>query len=261
MSLPALEDIFNFKNKVVIVTGASQGVGRGIALRFSEAGAAVIIQYQTASEKAEQVAGAIRSWDGQALAVEADLSQETGAQAVVEAAVKTFGRLDILVNNTCVFPAVPLLELSPLDWDAVISANLRATFLCTQAAAKYLAAQNEGGNILNIAALEGTYPTENYAHYHAAKAGILQLTRTAARELGPFEIRVNAVCPGLIWRKGLKEEWPEGVAAWQKNTPLTRIGMPEDVADACLFLASEAARWITGVNLPVDGGASSVPMF
>jgi NAD(P)-dependent dehydrogenase (short-subunit alcohol dehydrogenase family) len=140
------------------------------------------------------------------------------------------------------------------EWDRVIDNNMRTTFLCTQAAAQQMIAQGHGGAIINIASIEGESPAPMHSHYNAAKGGILMHTAAAAQELGSHTIRVNAVSPGLIWRPGLDEDWPDGVSRYQKSAPLGRLGLPSDVADACLFLASPAARWITGINLRVDGG-------
>ncbi len=140
------------------------------------------------------------------------------------------------------------------QWDAVLAATLRSVFLMTQAAARQMIAQGGGGAIVNISSIEAENPAPGHSHYNAAKGGVLMYTRAAANELGPHGIRVNAVAPGLIWTPGLETNWPEGVARFLRAAPLGRIGTPEDVADACLFLASPAARWITGASLTVDGG-------
>jgi len=121
--------------------------------------------------------------------------------------------------------------------------------------------QGDGGAVVNVASIEAERPAPQHSHYNAAKAGVLMHTRAAAFELAPLGIRVNAVSPGLIWRAGLEQQWPDGVARWKEAAPLRRLGRAEDVADACLFLASPAARWITGVNLPVDGGVLVHPAF
>jgi NAD(P)-dependent dehydrogenase (short-subunit alcohol dehydrogenase family) len=152
--------------------------------------------------------------------------------------------------------------MSEEEWDRVVDTNLKSVFLGTQAAARQMKGQDPpGGAIVNIASIEGESPAPLHSHYNAAKAGVIMHTRAAALELGPHGIRVNSVSPGLIWRPGIEEDWPEGVEHWQQAAPLTRLGRPEDVADACLFLASPAARWITGANLRVDGGVLSRPAF
>jgi NAD(P)-dependent dehydrogenase (short-subunit alcohol dehydrogenase family) len=151
--------------------------------------------------------------------------------------------------------------MSEAEWEAVLGDNLRSVHLCTQAAARAMVKQGIHGAIVNNASIEGVSPEPDHSHYDAAKAGVLMHTRSAAYELAPHGIRVNAVSPGLIWQPGIEQSWPEGVARWQAAAPLKRLGLAEDVADACLFLASPAARWITGVNLFVDGGVMVRPSF
>jgi NAD(P)-dependent dehydrogenase (short-subunit alcohol dehydrogenase family) len=147
-----------------------------------------------------------------------------------------------------------LLDMKESEWNEVIAANLRSVHLCTQAAARHMIACGRPGAIVNIASIEAENPAPKHSHYVAAKAGVVMYTRSAALELGAHGIRVNCVSPGLVWREGLDRDWPEGVSAYLAAVPLRRLGQPDDVADACLFLASAAARWITGSNLVVDGG-------
>jgi NAD(P)-dependent dehydrogenase (short-subunit alcohol dehydrogenase family) len=179
----------------------------------------------------------------------------------VRATVDKFGRLDVLVNNAGSYPMAAILDMTAAQWDEVIAANLTSVFLLTQAAARQMIAQGGGGAIVNVTSIEAFDPAPAHSHYDAAKAGAAMHTRAAALELGPHGIRVNAVAPGLIWREGLDEAWPDGVARYLETAPLGRLGRPEDVADACLFLASPAARWITGASLTVDGGVTSTPIF
>jgi NAD(P)-dependent dehydrogenase (short-subunit alcohol dehydrogenase family) len=142
-----------------------------------------------------------------------------------------------------------------------MNANLRSVFLCTQAAARQMVAQASGGAIVNITSIEAENPAPNHSHYNASKGGVLMYTRAAASELGQYGIRVNAVAPGLIWKDNIEQTWPAGVARWRQAAPLGRLGMPEDVADACLFLVSPAARWITGASLTVDGGVMTHQIY
>lgn len=249
-----------FKNVVVLVTGAGRGIGLGIGSAFASAGAKVIFHYHTSQEAAEEAVKKIHFQNGEAITFQADTTHPDDVQRLFTAVKSAFGQLDVLINNAGTYPIHPLLDLKAEEWDAVINSNLRSVFLCTQAAG-HLMKTGMGGSIINIASIEGSFPTVNHAHYCAAKAGIIQFTKTAARELGCYNIRVNAISPGLIHRPGLEEDWPEGVARWQKSAPLGRMGTPQDIAHACLFLASPAAGWITGVNLPVDGGASTTPAF
>jgi NAD(P)-dependent dehydrogenase (short-subunit alcohol dehydrogenase family) len=261
MPAPSIESILNFTGKVVLVTGAGHGIGKGIARRFAQAGARVAVHYHSSQEDAKALVEEIASQGGQAAVLQADLTQEEAVSQLFTRITTIFGRLDVLVNNAGNYPVTPFLGLELGEWDSVISANLRNLFLCTQTAARIMQSQVEGGVILNIASIEGSFPAFGHSHYNAAKAGVLLFTKSVARELAPFNIRINAVSPGLIGKPGIEQDWPDGVNRWKKSAPLVRLGEPEDVADACLFLASPAARWITGIDLVVDGGASTTPAF
>lgn len=261
MSNDLIEDMFNLEDHVVIVTGGGYGIGQGIARRFGEAGAKVVIHYRTHEEEALEVMEDIQAFGGKAIAVQGDLCNPEDAERLIEMTVSAFGRLDVLVNNAGKYTQIPLLSLTAADWQEIQDANLKSIFLCTQAAARAMIQQGEGGAIINIASIEGIFPALNHSHYNAAKAGVIMFTQSAALELGEYNIRVNCISPGLVWRPGLEEAWPEGVASWLKVVPLGRMGLPEDIGDACIFLASKAARWITGANLVVDGGASARPVF
>ncbi len=248
MRLPS--ELLDFHGQTVLVTGASGGIGAGIALRFAQAGARLVVHYHENESGARQVVDRISALGGQARALQADLAQAAGAEVLVRAA----GVMDVLVNNAGIYPLAPILEMSAADWDQVMAANLRSVHLCTQAAARSMIAQGRHGAVVNIASIEAENPALQHSHYSAAKAAVVMYARSAAAELGPHGIRVNCVSPGLIWREGLDRDWPEGVKAYLDAVPLGRLGQPDDVADACLFLASAAARWITGANLLVDGG-------
>ena len=261
MTLLSPASFFDFSGKVVVVTGAGRGLGAGIARRFAQAGATTMIHYHTSQSGAEELAAEIQANGGTALALPADLANPEQVESLFRQTWQRFGRLDVLVNNAGSYPVTPLVDMTPEDWDGVISANLRSVFLCTQAAARLFIAQGQGGSIINISSVEDTFPAWGHSHYNAAKAGVLMFTRSVARELGQHQIRVNAVSPGLIGRPGLEQDWPDGVGRWTKTAPLVRLGDPEDVGDACLFLASPAARWITGIDLVVDGGVSTAPAF
>ncbi|MBZ5628998.1 MAG: glucose 1-dehydrogenase [Acidobacteriia bacterium] len=254
MDTPSPGQLLDFRGKIVVVTGAGSGIGAGIANRFAEAGAGVVVNYRSNENGARDVVRAIQSRGGRALAVQADVSQSLSAAALVDAALTGFGALDVLINNAGTYPLSPLVEVSEIEWDQVIASNLRSVHLCTQAAARAMIAQRRPGAIVNIASIEAENPAPGHSHYSAAKAAVVMYTRSAAQELGQQGIRVNCVSPGLIRREGLERDWPEGVNAYLAAVPLGRLGYPHDVADACLFLASPAARWITGANLLVDGG-------
>ncbi len=255
--VPRLPDL---RGTVALVTGAGGGIGGGIARRFAQAGAAVVAHHRASGAAVEALVAEVRAAGGAASAVAADLTAEGAASAVVATALTTFGRLDALVNCAGVQPVRDLAGMSVHEWRAVVEANLTATFACTQAAAEVMAARG-GGSITSIASIEGSQPARGHAHYSASKAGVIMHARAAALEYGPLGIRVNTVSPGLIDRAGLESDWPDGVARWRAAAPLGRLGRATDVGDACVFLASPLASWITGHDLVVDGGVSAHPTW
>ena len=261
MKVPPIQNLLDYSGKVVIITGAGSGLGSGVAQRFAAAGAAVIVNYHRSADSAKRLVTNISDGGGRAVAVQADVSQSEDVERLFASTLDQFGKLDVMVNNTGIYPSSTLVEMTPEEWDLVIDTNLRSVFLCTQAAARQMISQGEGGAIINIASIEGENPAPMHSHYSASKAGVIMHTRAAAQELGKYRIRVNSVLPGLIWAQGIEQNWPEGVQRWEASAPLNRLGQPEDVADACLFLASPAARWITGAELRVDGGVMTSQVF
>ncbi|MFC5213949.1 SDR family NAD(P)-dependent oxidoreductase [Streptomyces coerulescens] len=248
--------------QVALVTGAGGGIGRGIATRFAEEGAAVVLHCRTVPGAAAEVADRVRESGGRALVLRADLTDEDACRRLLDKAAEWGGgRLTALVNNAGVQPLRELPGMSAAEWRAVVDANLTTVFACTQAAAEIMGNQAGGGSVTHIASIEATHPAPRHAHYSAAKAAVRMHARSAALEYGPLGIRVNTVSPGLIHREGLEESWPEGVRRWTQAAPIGRLGRPEDVADACVFLASHLASWITGHDLVVDGGVSARPTW
>lgn len=225
----------DFTEKTVVVTGASRGIGRTVAELFESAGARVLAP-----------------------------SRETMDVASPEAVGRFFSEargVDVLVNNAGIYPVTPLVDLTPEEWHEVVDANLTSVHLCTRAAARAMIDRKTGGAIVNITSTEASSTAPGHSHYSASKAAVVAYTRSSAMELGPHGIRVNAVSPGLIRREGIEKDWPEGVSSFLQRAPLRRLGTPEDVAHACLFLASSEASFITGANLVVDGGVLCAPAF
>jgi len=248
------------EGQVALVTGASGGIGRGIALRFAEEGAAVAVHCRTAVEAARAVVARIEELGRRAVVLQGDLTDEDEGRRVVEQAAEWGGGLDALVDNAGVQPIRELPGMTADEWRAVVDANLSSVFVCTQAAAEVMR-ERGGGSVTHIASIEARQPASGHAHYSASKAAVVMHARSAALEYGPYGIRVNTVSPGLIDREGLADAWPEGVGRWQAAAPLGRLGRPEDVGDACVFLASRLASWVTGHDLVVDGGVSARPTW
>ncbi len=255
-----VRELLSFKGRTVLVTGASQGIGAGIARRFAEAGASVLAHYRSNEEAMASVISEIESRGGTIASASAELTDRERVTTLIEETRERFGSLDVLVNNAGMFPNAALIDMTEEQWRAMFAANLDTAMFCTQAAARDMK-EHGGGAILNIASISGMNPAASHAHYNSSKAALIMFSQSAAQELGPYGIRVNTVSPGLIRRPGIEEAWPDGVERWQKASPLGSMGEPEDVADACLFLASSGARFITGANLVVDGGVLSSMIY
>lgn len=255
-SAPVPGELLSLNGRTALVTGASGNIGRGIAKRLAAAGAALLVHYHSDRAAAEALVGETKSAD--AVALQADLSEPAGVEALF-AAIDRLDRLpDLLVNNAAVQPVEALARMTAGEWRDMMSASLDSAFLVTQLTARRLIDRGMPGAVVNIASIEGSDPARGHGHYASAKAGLIMFTRAAALEFGEHGIRVNAVSPGLIDRDGLDNDWPDGVSRWLARAPLGRLGDATDVADAVLFLLSPAARWISGANLVVDGGMSTV---
>jgi NAD(P)-dependent dehydrogenase (short-subunit alcohol dehydrogenase family) len=246
---------------VALVTGASRGIGRAIATAFAREGASLVLHYHDEEGSAEEVAGEIEAAGGRALKLGANLRSPGEIGRLFEEVERRMGVVTVLVNNAGIYPLHALVDATPEAWQEVLETNLNGVHYCTRSMARRLVETGAGGAIVNVASIDGLRPAPLHSHYTASKAGVLAYTRSAAVELGAHGIRVNAVSPGLIWREGIEEAWPEGVEAFLARAPLGRLGTAEDVANACLFLASDAAAFVTGANLLVDGGVLAAAAF
>jgi NAD(P)-dependent dehydrogenase (short-subunit alcohol dehydrogenase family) len=243
--------------RVAVVTGSSSGIGKAIALRLLTAGYGVVLNYSTDDERAATALAEAKDISPRVLLAKADVSNAQAAAGLIEHAVETFGRLDVLVNNAARVIDRPALEMTEHDWDRVVGVNLRGAFLCAQHAARQMLQQDEGGLILNVGASTGIRGRPRGINTCASKAGLMMLTQCLALELGP-KVRVNTVIPGLTITEETEQRFglgdPEVRRAREEAVPLKRLGRPEDVADAVMLLLSNEARYINGQKIVVDGG-------
>jgi len=250
--------MFDLTGKVALVTGASRGIGRGIALCLAGQGADVAVNYHSSEEEAANVVGEIKRLGRKSIAIKADVSKADQVETMVKRVIQDFGRLDILVNNAGVLNYKTLEQMTEADWDWVVNINLKGQFLCAKAAAP-LMEKNGWGRIINIASIASGgvgigYPA--LAHYCASKGGVVALTEGLAIELGPRGVTVNAIAPGSIETDMGKEvvEYEKVKEKLLLRLPVKRLGRPEDIGAAAVFLASEEASYITGSVIYVDGG-------
>lgn len=251
-----LLDKFSLAGKVAIVTGSGKGIGKGIALAFAEAGADVVCCARTVSD-IEAVAKEIRAKGRRSLAIRCDVTAEEQVQKLADEAVREFGRIDILVNNAGGTTAFgPLVEMTRRDFENTVALNLIGTFLCSKAAAKVMLKQ-KSGCIINISTRDSIQPCIGRIAYGAAKAGVNSLTKTLAWELAPA-IRVNGILVGGVATEGVTLHLAPVFQKIIDGTPTKRMGLPEDIALACIYLASDASAWVTGRMFEIDGGIEFV---
>jgi NAD(P)-dependent dehydrogenase (short-subunit alcohol dehydrogenase family) len=240
-----------------LVTGASKGVGRGIALALARAGADVVVNYNSDRAGAEEVVKEIRAIGREAVAVQANVSRSGDVNRMFDEVLPLFSPLTILVNNAGVQVWKPLLDLTEDEWDYVVDTNLKGCFLCTQRAGKQMRDHGLGGSIINIGSGCNKQAFPNLVSYTSSKGGMEMFTKSAATELGKYKVRVNCAAPGAIEVERTRHEGGDFAALWSKVTPMGRIGLPEDVGEFVVFLASPAAEFISGQTLWIDGGLFS----
>ncbi len=245
--------MFSLTDKVAVITGASGALGAAAAQQLAAQGAAVILNYNTRAEAVRTCQEAIRQQGGKAEVIQADVSTQAGAEAVVNYATTTFGRLDILVNSAGITRDGLAMRMSEADWDAVLDTNLKGAFLCCKAALRPMVRQR-WGRIINISSVAGIMGNPGQANYSAAKAGLIGLTRSLAHELATRNITVNAVAPGYIPSAIWDDVSDEAKQAVLARIPMGRTGTPQEVAAAIAFFASEEAAYVTGQVLAIDGG-------
>ncbi|WP_078554740.1 3-oxoacyl-ACP reductase FabG [Bacillus alkalicellulosilyticus] len=241
------------QGKTALVTGASRGIGRSVALELAKQGANVVVNYAGSQAKAEAVVAEIKELGVDGFAIQADVANSEDVQAMVKEVISTFGSLDILVNNAGITRDTLVMRMKEEDWDAVINTNLKGVFLCSKAVMRQMMKQRSG-KIINVASVVGVLGNAGQANYVAAKAGVIGLTKSLARELANRNIQVNAIAPGFI-ETDMTDQLPEDVKTeLLKQIPLGTLGQPEHIARVIRFLASEDAAYMTGQTLHVDGG-------
>ena len=251
----SLNEPLSLKGRRALITGSGQGIGQSIARKLAHAGAQVILHGRKDTAALQDLSEELRALPWGNGLILADLSTTQGCTALIQEVQDNYGQLELLINNAANQGTSALYDLDPDNVIEMLSTNIAAPMLLTR---DFAHQARPGAAIVNICSIEATRPSLGHSHYASSKAGLLQFTRAAARELGPNGIRVNAICPGLIDRPSLYKDWPEGLKSWIQNAPLQRVGTTNDVADAVLFLASDASGFITGSSLNVDGGMDCI---
>lgn len=248
------------EGKMALVTGASKGVGKGIALELGRAGCDVAVNYHTDERGAQATVEVLAAMGRKAFAVRANVGSSADVHAMFDEVLGRVPRLDVLVNNAGVQTWKPLLDLTEVEWDRVIDTNLKGCFLCTQRVALHMK-EHGGGSIINIGSGCNKVAFPRLVDYTASKGGIEMFTKVAACELGPYKIRVNCVAPGAIEIERTQQEAGDYAGTWSALTPLARIGTPEDVGRAVVFFAGDHSDFVTGQTIWVDGGLFAKPAW
>jgi glucose 1-dehydrogenase len=258
------------QNQKALVTGGSSGIGEGCALALGAAGAAVVVNYHSDGDEAERVVAAIRQTGGEALAIQCDVSREDEVQAMFAQAIEHFGTLDILINNAGLQQDAPFHQMTLRQWERVIGVNLTGQFLCAREAVREFlrrgvvrGVSRAAGKIVCMSSVHEVIPWGGHVNYAASKGGIMQLMKSMAQELAPQKIRVNSIAPGAIKTSINRQAWdtPEALHSLLKLIPDGRIGEPDDIARAVVWLASDQSDYITGATIFVDGGMTLYPGF
>ncbi|MEI7889207.1 MAG: SDR family NAD(P)-dependent oxidoreductase [Actinomycetes bacterium] len=250
----SLKEAISLEGKTAIVTGGAMGIGRAIAQRLHEAGANVVVSDPNAVRD-EVVRQLIEARAESAMATDTDVSDGDAVEAMVARTVKTFGAVDILINNAGIYPSMPMLEMAPEQFRRVVEINLTGLFLCTQAASREMVERGRGGTIVNITSIDALHPSMvGLSHYDASKNGAWGFTKNVALELAPHGIRVNAIAPGGVSTPGVSGMDAAMIAEFESLIPLGRMGDPDEIAMAALFLASDMSTYMTGSQMVVDGG-------
>jgi len=262
----SIEKLFDLTGKVAIVTGGAMGIGKGIVKRLADAGAKIMIVDIAEQKQVDAILSEIKNNGGEALYMQADLSEIKNLQNIITQTVNEFGDLNILVNNAGIFSHCPVTELTEELWDKTINLNLKALAFLSKLAVNKMIEMKHGGKIINISSIDSIKPTGNLSHYDSSKGGVRMLTKAFAKEVGKYGINVNDIAPGGINTPGVAKITGTNLTAEQqqamkaqmeqfvKMLPLQRIGEPEEIGNAALFLASDASNYMTGSTMVVDGG-------
>ena len=260
MQIEPLKQLMDLTGKTAVVTGGAMGIGYGIAYRLAEAGANLVIADMN-RQAADEAAAKLKAKGYKAVAVQTDVSKADDVRKMVDSAAKTYGGLDILVNDAGIYPSVPVMQLTEHDFERILAVNLKGVFLCTQAAAAQMIKQGRGGKIINISSVDAVHPSMvGLATYDASKHGVWGFTKNVALELAPHHIWVNCIAPGGVNTPGVgagqaaSKEMQAGTDAFFARIPMKRIGEPDDIGKVALFLASGLASYMTGSQVVVDGG-------